>query len=152
MKQMRWKWIVLAVTYGAAFAANVGYFWWSWNVGFLQTAATVLYLAAGIGIFWTERSSERCMHATMVLSALTLAAGLIGVLIRGALMTSLMLPGILLAGVFVTPLYGLLGRLPDFDSCYAVTAALGFAGVLATRYFRNLLKKNIGTTEMEQAD
>ena len=133
------KWILLVAAYTAAFAANVGYFWWSWEIGALQTAATVLYLAVCAGVFWMVRQHSKHMKRAMVCSALTAAAGGIGLLIRVGL-TELTLPGILLAGVFVTPLYGLTGWFSDFDAGYAAVAVWGLAWMLVSRYFRNRSK------------
>jgi len=123
------KWLALAGAYVAAFAANVGYFWWSWKIGAWQTAATAVYLVACSAVFWAVRKQREHMWRGMLLGGLTAAAGCVGLLIRMGL-TALTLPGLLLAGVFVTPLYGLLGWLPDFDAAYAFTAALGLLMVL----------------------
>lgn len=133
------KWILLITAYVAAFAANVGYFWWTYEIGALQTAATVLYLAVCVGVFWVVRQNRKHMKRAMLFSALTAATGGIGLLIRAGL-TELTLPGVLLAGVFVTPLYGLTGWLSDFDAGYAAVAVWGVAWLLVSYYFRNRSK------------
>ena len=132
----KWEWLVLIGAYAAAFATNVGYFWWSWEVGALQTTATMLYLAVCVGVFCSMRKNRKHMKRAMLFSAMTAAAGCAGLLIRMGL-TSLTLPGVLLAGVFVTPLYGLTGRLSDFDVGYAAVAVWGLAWLAVSRYFRN---------------
>lgn len=135
----RWAWLVLAVVYAAAFAANLGHFWWTWeDVGALQTGTTAVYLAVCVGLFLQRRNHPACMRWAVQLSGLTAVAGGLGLLVRigGPTTSFLMLPALLLAGVFVTPLYGLLGLIPDFDLCYAAVAVLGLVWLAWGLYVR----------------
>lgn len=126
----RLRWSILVVTYVAAFAANLGHFWWSRDIGFLQVVTAGLYTAACIWALCTKRYSRTWMRAEMIAGGLTAAAGAVALLVRAGF-TVLTLPALLLAGVFVTPLYGLLGLLQDFDWVYGAVAATGLLWWLA---------------------
>ncbi|MBE6963182.1 MAG: hypothetical protein E7443_01105 [Ruminococcaceae bacterium] len=142
----KWVWFLWTVAYAAAFTANLGYFWWSWDVGALQVLASTLYLAVCVLLFYRKRKNVFCMRWAVRLSVLTVAAGVLGLLVRvgGPEVSFLMLPALLLAGAFVTPLYGLLGFFPDFDLCYAAAAALGAAWFLWALYLkRSITRKNL---------
>lgn len=128
------KWVVRLAAYGSAFAANVGYFWWSWDVGLLQAAAAGLYAAVCIWFLWSGRRKRPLMRTEMLLGGLTAAAGLMGLLTRAGL-TWLTLPALLLSGVFITPLYGFMGLVPDYDVGYGAVVILGLLWMLAGWYF-----------------
>ncbi|MBE6995512.1 MAG: hypothetical protein E7429_02095 [Ruminococcaceae bacterium] len=134
----KWMWLLMAAVYAAVFAANLGHFWWSWDVGALQILSSVLYLSVCVLLFYRKRKNVSCVRWAVRLSALTVAAGVLSLLVRsgGPEASFLMLPALLLAGVFVTPLYGLLGLLSDFDLCYAATAALGVVWLLWALYLK----------------
>jgi len=125
-------WFLFAAAFASAFAANLGHFWWSWDVGALQILSSILYLTVCVFLFCRNRRNVSCTRWAVWLSALTVAAGVLSLLVRsgGPQVSFLMIPALLLAGVFVTPLYGLLGLLSDFDLCYIVTAALGLVWFL----------------------
>lgn len=107
-------------------------------MGVLQILASVLYLAICALLFCRKRKSVACVRWAVRMSALTAAAGVLGLLVRagGPEVSFLMLPSLLLAGVFVTPLYGLLGLLPDFDLCYGAVAVLGLFWLLWALYLK----------------
>lgn len=124
----KWLPLLLAVSYAAAFAANVGHFAWSYPVGWLQITASTVYAAVGICCLIYSRRSERWMRAATIMGAAMAAGGLLGLLVRALGSAGLTIPALLLAGLTVTPLYGLLSLLPDYDLFYLAAAVLG-AGV-----------------------
>ena len=140
----KWIWFLFAAAYASAFVANLGHFWWSWDVGALQILSTILYLTVCVFLFCRNRRNVSCTRWAVWLSALTVAAGVLSLLVRfgGPQVSFLMIPAILLAGVFVTPLYGLMSLLSDSDLCYAAVTALGFVWLLWALYLkRNTVPK-----------
>lgn len=121
---------LLLVSYGAAFAVNVGYFAWSYPVGWPQVTTSALYGAVWIGCLIFGRGSRRLMRLTMIMGAAMAAGSLLGLLVRTLGSAGLTLPALILSGLTVTPLYGLLSLIGDYDLFYLAAAALG-AGVCA---------------------
>lgn len=121
---------LLLVSYGVAFAANVGHFAWSYPVGWPQVTMSVLYGAAWIGCLIFGRSSSRLMRLAVIMGAAMTAGSLLGLLVRTLGSAGLTFPALILSGLTVTPLYGLLSLIGDYDIFYLVAAVLG-AGIFA---------------------
>jgi len=142
MKRKTGKRILFAIVYAAAFAVNVGHFAWSWDVKAWHAAITAVYAAVCVWFLFSERTDRTHMRLEMIAGALTAVTGIVALLIRASGFSFLTVPGVLLAGVFVTPLYGLRGLIPDYDAVYAVIILLGavwFAAAL--RFFRKTEEK-----------
>ena len=127
-------WLLLAVIYAGAFAANVGYFAWSYDVGWLQIAASAVYAAAWIWLSVAERGNRRTWRRlSAFMSGTMTAAGILGLLVRTLGGTAFTIPALLTAGIAVTPLYGLLSLVGDYDLFYGVSALLGVVWLWAVR-------------------
>ena len=118
-------WIVLILLYAVAFASNLGSFAWSYGVGWSEFLASVCYASAWMFFFGTGRNERKKMHFSAVVGAVTMVGGVLGVLVRTFPRARLTLPALLTAGLTVTPLYGLLGLIGDFDIFYLAAALLG---------------------------
>jgi len=141
-----WMPALLLVSYATAFAANVGYFAWSYPVGWLQITASAFYVVMWIGWLIFGRSSGRLMRVAVIIGAAMVAGSLLGLLVRTLGSAGLTLPALILAGLTVTPLYGLLSLIGDYDIFYLAAAALG-AGicVFAMRFRRKTkIPKDVG--------
>ncbi len=121
---------LLLVGYGAAFAANVGHFAWSYPVGWPQVTTSALYAAVWMGCLIFGRSSGRLMRLAAIMGAAMATGSLLGLLVRTLGSAGLTLPALILSGLTVTPLYGLLSLIGDYDLFYLAAAVLG-AGVCA---------------------
>lgn len=120
------RWIVL-LAYAAAAAVNAGDFWWGNPAGLPQMAASLTY----IGVFgWWAFGNRRSGRWLKIAGGLTASAGVISLLTRAGA-DWLMLPSLLLAGITVTPLYGVLGLLSNFDRIYAMAALIGLLCLLS---------------------
>lgn len=135
MKRKTGKWIFFAVVYAAAFAVNVGHFTWGWSVKPWHIAATAVYAAACVWFLFSERADRKHMRREMLAGALTALTGIVAVLIRASGFSFLTVPGVLLAGIFVTPLYGIRGLIPDYDAIYAAIILLGIVWFAAALWF-----------------
>lgn len=135
MKRKAAKWILRAVVYAAAFAVNVGVFAWGWSAKPMHMAATAVYAVVCVWVFLSGRTDRRCMRAEMTAGLLTMAAGVLAVLVRAAGLSVLTIPAVLLAGVAVTPLYGLWGLIPDYDAVYWAVILLGALWSAAAWWF-----------------
>jgi len=118
-------WIVLILMYIVAFVVNVGSFAWSYDVGWLEFLASVFYASAWMFFFGTGRHEQNKMRFSSIVGAVTMVGGVLGVLVRTFPSARLTLPALLTAGLTVTPLYGLLGLIGDFDIFYLAAALLG---------------------------
>lgn len=120
-----WMSGLLLVSYGAAFAANVGHFAWSYPVRWLQVTTSALYAAVWMGCLFFGRGSRRLMRLAVIMGAAMAAGSLLGLLVRTLGSAGLTLPALLLSGLTVTPLYGLLSLIGDYDLFYLAAAVLG---------------------------
>ena len=120
-----WMSGLLLVSYVAAFAVNVGYFAWSYPVGWLQVTTSALYAAVWMGCLFFGRGSRRLMRLAVIMGAAMAAGSLLGLLVRTLGSAGLTLPALLLSGLTVTPLYGLLSLIGDYDLFYLAAAVLG---------------------------
>ena len=125
MKYQRLAWIGIAAIYGIAFVGNVGCFTFSFSPKGLQIAASAIYSFTWICVLVFGHCKGRYLKVSMIVSALTTAGGMFGLLARALGSGLLTAVGLLTAGVFVTPLYGLLGLIKDYDLLYLVALIVG---------------------------
>ena len=126
---MKWKasWMVLALTYVVAFAANFGSFAWSFDVGWLEVVTSTLYALGWLYFFITGRQERKKMRFSAIVGAVMAVGGTLGVLVRTFPGAGLTVFALLTAGPTVTPLYGLLALIDDYDVFYLVAALIGCA-------------------------
>lgn len=132
---------LLLVSYAAAFVANVGHFAWSYPVGWTQVTTSALYGAAWISCLIFCRSNGCLMRLAVIMGAAMAAGSLLGLLVRTLGSAGLTLPALILSGLTVTPFYGLLSLIGDYDLFYLAAAMLG-AGICAlAAFFRRKTNK-----------
>ena len=121
----KWAWLVLIAVYAAAFAANVGHFAWSYPVGAVQILASAVYAAVWIWFVITGRRDRTRLRVSLFTGVLTAVGGVLGLMVRTWGSAGLSLPALAAAGLTVTPLYGLLSLIGDYDLFYLAAAASG---------------------------
>ena len=125
MKHKWLPWSVLLVVYAGAFAANVGHFAWSYNTGWLQISASVGYVIIWSWFLVSGYRNQRRLRASLVAGMLTTVGGVLGLLARSFGSGILTILGVMFAGPTITPLYGLLSFIEDYDLFYLAAAAFG---------------------------
>lgn len=143
------KWIVLIVAYAAAFAANVGHFAWSYDVGWLQILASIIYAATWIWFVCSGGTDGARLRGTVFAGGLTLAGGIFGLLARTFGNGLFTLLGLATAGLTATPLYGLLSLIGDYDLFYLAAAALGAVWMGLGLWLKNRGEKVVSGIEKE---
>lgn len=123
MKRMAWG--LLLVAYLGAFAANVGHFAWSYDVEWLQVSASAGYMIAWGWFLASGCRDRKRLKAICLAGVLTAAGGVLGLLARTFGSGILTILGLLSAGLTITPLYGLLSLIGDYDLFYLAAAVLG---------------------------
>ena len=73
MKHNWLPWSVFLVAYAGAFAANVGNFWWSYDVGWLQVSASVGYIVVWSWFLASGYRNQRKLRAALIAGILTTA-------------------------------------------------------------------------------
>ena len=136
-----WMSGLLLVSYGAAFAANVGHFAWSYPVGWLQITASALYVAVWIWCLIFGCSSRRLTRLAVIMGAAMAAGSLLGLLVRTWGSAGLTFPALILSGLTVTPLYGLLSLIGDYDLFYLAAAVMGTGVCALAMLFRHKTNK-----------
>lgn len=117
-------WIAVITAYGLAFSANVGDFAWSYEAGCIQKILSAFYIIV-CGWFGVCGREKAQLYGFCIVGGLTALGGIFGLLARtfgSGLFTAL---GLVTAGLTVTPLYGLLSLLGDYDLFYLSAAVLG---------------------------
>ena len=125
---MRHKWLawgLLFAAYLGAFAANVGHFWWSYDAGWPQILASVGYMIVWGWFLISGYRDPKKLRVTMAAGILTTIGGILGLLARTFGTGILTILGLIFAGSAITPLYGLLSTMEDYDLLYLTAVAFG---------------------------
>ena len=120
-----WMPSILLVSYVTAFAVNVGYFTWSCSVSWLQIVASAVYAISWIGCMIYGVKYRTKLWLPFTIGIVTTIGGVLGVLTRMLGKAWLTIPALLTAGVSVTPLYGVLSLIDDYDLLYMTAAVVG---------------------------